>query len=466
MTCSNDAERIEFQVGCMEALRDKGQRVGLLRWSAQRRGTPRGGLAVSDGGLLRRGAIVPRKEPLELVDVAEPVLVVPGQVLVDATQGVQAVDVLQQTTGRSARHAVPTGPSTLIELDGELPVIEAVEVLRNRDVRASANHAAAHSGRSKGGSSPKKVDAPPASPRTADSPISRAPLVVIIDTGIDLAALGRAEENRRDHWLDGVLVRSSDDIDLLDTENVDGEDEPDGYLDLGAGHGTFVAGVVRRFAPTARIVVVRALETDGYGTEAAIQEAIARASCLFAATPGPGVLNLSLGIESIDGHKSLRGLEPVGIGNVINALPDDVAVVAAAGNGATGLPVWPAAFDRVLAVGSLSGAGQPSSWSNYGDWIDFAMVGEGVVSTFVVGEETLGSGADNDPFDPAPDNFEGPDPYAIWSGTSFATAKVTGRLAASLADRTNDLDEAIALLRRSGTAIEGYGVALEDEPLG
>lgn len=465
MRCSNNAERIEFQVGCMEALRDKRQRAGLLRWSARRRGARRGGLAVSEAGLLRRGAIVPPKEALQVVDVDEPVLVVPGQVLVDAIQGPRAVEVLRQDTGRSVRRTTPTGTSTLIELDRELPVTEAVAALRSRDVRASANHAAAHSGRSKGGSSPKEVDAPPASPRTADTPVSPAPLVVVIDTGIDLAALGRAEQNRRDHWLDGVLVRSSDDIDLLDTENADGEDEPDGYLDLGAGHGTFVAGVIRRFAPTARIVVLRALESDGYGTEAAIQEAIARASRLFAATPGPGVLNLSLGIESIDGHESLKGHEPVGIGNGIDALPDDVAVVAAAGNGATGLPVWPAAFDGVLAVGSLNSAGQPSTWSNRGDWVDFSMVGEGVISTFVAGEETRGSGADDDPFDPDPDIFRGPDPYAIWSGTSFATAKVTGRLAASLADH-DDLHEAIALLRRSGTEIEGYGVALEDEPLG
>lgn len=460
---SSDAERIAYQVGCMEALRERGQRAGLMRWSARRRETRRGGVAVPAGGMLRGGAVVPRKEPLELIDSDEPVLVVPRQVLVDAPDGPRAAEVLRSAKRASVGRAAPLGTSTILELPDDLPVTEAVDVLRSHQVRAGANHAVAHSGRSKGGSSPKEVDTAPPSPRTTDTPVTAEPLVVVIDTGIDIAAIGKAEadRNRRDHWLDRVGLLSSDDVDLLDTEDVRGDDEPDGYLDLGAGHGTFVAGIVRRFLPTANVVVLRALESDGHGTEAAVQQAIARASCLFAATSGPGVLNLSLGFESMDRQ------EPLGMANVIRALPDDVAVVAAAGNGATEAPVWPAAFDRVLGVGSLTSDGAPSTWSNRGDWVDFSMVGEGVVSTFVSGTETQGTGADDDPFDPEPDTFEAPDPYAIWSGTSFSTAKVTGRLAALLAaDETRDVAAAVQALREEGRAIDGYGVALEDGHVG
>lgn len=452
-----DPERIRYQTDRLVTLSGRGRRIALLRRFARRRAVPRGGDQL------------PQRVPLRLVSPlrrdADPVLVVPGQVLLSGDDGQRAMSVLA-SYGLDAQ-VQPKGDrdsSAVLDVTDSVDIATVLRLLRHHDLDASANHAAAHSGRSKGGSTPKNTEVTPASPRQPDTPVSPEPLVIVIDTGMDTAALEQArlaEDNRTDSWLDSVQVDDAGhDIDLLDTEDYVGNDGPDGFLDLGAGHGTFVAGVIRSRAPTANILMLRALDTDGYGSEKAVERAINRARELFEEETGPGLLNLSLGIETLD------GLQPVGIRDAIAALPDDVLVVAAAGNGPTGIPVWPAAFDdRVLGVGSVkrtpTGQLTPSDWSNHGDWVDFSAIGEGVISTFVAGTETEGSGAEDDPFDPDPDTFDGPNAYALWSGTSFATAKVTGELASYLIAHPGDVGGAVPDLRGRGQTMSGYGVVVD-----
>jgi subtilisin family serine protease len=97
----------------------------------------------------------------------------------------------------------------------------------------------------------------------------------------------------------------------------------------------------------------------------------------------------------------------------ISAFPD-TAVVAAAGNGATSRPLWPAALPDVLAVGA------DADFSNHGPWVDAVAPGVDVVSSHVrlrpepaapTGTETREYG------------------YARWSGTSFAAPRVAARVA-------------------------------------
>ena len=61
----------------------------------------------------------------------------------------------------------------------------------------------------------------------------------------------------------------------------------DGQLDDEAGHGTFIAGIINRLAPAARITARQVLLSDGWGDEATISAAIA--DCTEA-----DVINLSL----------------------------------------------------------------------------------------------------------------------------------------------------------------------------
>ena len=84
------------------------------------------------------------------------------------------------------------------------------------------------------------------------------------------------------------------------------------------GHGTHVAGIVKLVAPQARIMPLRVLDREGFGTTFHVAEAIA-----YADVNGADVINLSLGTprwsmlmrEKVDG-----------------AIADGAVVVAAAGN--------------------------------------------------------------------------------------------------------------------------------------
>ena len=92
------------------------------------------------------------------------------------------------------------------------------------------------------------------------------------------------------------IVEDDTHRDVLDVINaVSGSSAPDGFLDAGAGHGTFVCGLVRQFAPSADVVVYRALDTDGIGHDEAISCAVLRAVADAQRTETPLVINLSLG---------------------------------------------------------------------------------------------------------------------------------------------------------------------------
>jgi type VII secretion-associated serine protease mycosin len=168
------------------------------------------------------------------------------------------------------------------------------------------------------------------------------------------------------------------------------------------GHGTAVAGLIadRRggdgriagVAPDARIFPVRLVDDIASTTPATMAAAITAA-----ADSGARVLNLSLA-TSVDRPE---------IHQAVNyALGRDIVVVAAAGNESeTGRPIYPAAYDGVIAVGAIDYDGRPMDESNRGDWVDLAAYGKGLVV-------------------PAPGGG-----YREESGTSFAAAEVSGTAA-------------------------------------
>jgi hypothetical protein len=458
---TNDADRREHQCSQLKSLRAAPVRVALLRHLEARRQRTTHERDVVDDTAAEARSVTRRPDRYEgmerpALDLVlerrsdrDPVLVVRDQILVATSQAQDAQNVLggdyaagEQLVGGTVTRftRVSTSP---------LSVPEAMFRLRDSGIQASANHVAMLGGTDKGGATPEPTDTP-LQGGTTNSDGAR---VVVIDTGLD-----RAAADRDDGWLDGVrTVDDTRDLDLLDVVNAQGELAADGLLDLGAGHGTFVAGIVRQVAPNADVRIIRALDTDGVGSEATIAEAIIRAVPLFEATGGRGVLNLSLGMETVDGQ------EPVALRLALDQLPPEVVVVAAAGNARSGTLLWPAASKRVIAIGSHCGDTHltPSSWSNYGSWIDFSARGEGVVSTFVEGTETPGTGAEDDPYDPDPDTFKLPNPYAMWTGSSFSTPQVAGRLAQMLADDpTLTRSDAQRRLQDEGQFSADYGYLL------
>ncbi|WFE36525.1 S8/S53 family peptidase [Micromonospora sp. WMMD975] len=220
--------------------------------------------------------------------------------------------------------------------------------------------------------------------------------VGICDTG-----MWRQAGSYHPQWLGGAYLPEVDDEDPLYVHT--------DVLAPQGGHGTFVAGVVRQAAPGVRVDPEQALTATGLGDEASVVAAMARLA------PAVSVVNLSLGGFTQDDQPSLP------LANAVAALPGTSAVVAAAGNAGTSRPTWPAALDRVVAVAAVSqgsGGVVPATYSGYGPWVDVCAVGERH-STYVEGQLPL-------PGRPTR-VFHG---FAAWAGTSFATAHVSGRLAA------------------------------------
>jgi len=217
--------------------------------------------------------------------------------------------------------------------------------------------------------------------------------VAVIDTGVQLdhPDLGANFE--------GVARYDFVDNDRNPTDRPVGLDEDgDGFKDELMGHGTHVAGIVDLVAPSAKIMPLRVLNSEGRGSAFTIAKAIS-----FAQSNGANVINLSLGSSSRSAM-----LQQV-IKNTIN---EGVVVAAAAGNSNTSVPHYPAAgngtaasADGLVAVTSVDMYAKKSAYANYGLWVDIAAPGDDIRSTFPISV------------------------YANWSGTSMATPFISGQAA-------------------------------------
>ncbi|MCS7219629.1 MAG: S8 family serine peptidase, partial [Thermus sp.] len=110
---------------------------------------------------------------------------------------------------------------------------------------------------------------------------------------------------------------------------------------------------------------------------------LAAQAILWAVDQGAKVINLSFG-----GYAYSQTLH-----EAINyALERLVTVVAAAGNGGTGLRFYPAAFPGVVAVGAMDGQGEAAWFSNRGSWVQVWAPGVRVYSAVPGGGFGLLSG--------------------------------------------------------------------------
>lgn len=275
----------------------------------------------------------------------------------------------------------------------------------------------------------------------------RAPVVAIIDTGI-------TAQSRSDGWLADV-VRTPDEPERhggrTNVDPLDALPEADDLLDYAAGHGTFVAGIVKQVAPGATVTMYRALESDGVGTELEIACAMIRA-----VKEGADILNLSLGCQTRFDGPSLPIAAALEVIAEHEKASGEVLVIASAGNYGDNRPTWPAAFRRVVAVGGLAPDLHPTPWSSRGFWVDCSTIGEGVLSTFVEGQESYEFTAD-------PDTF-GPDPFALWSGTSFSAPQVAGAVARIMQEQGGTPRQALAHLLASGRPVPDFGQAFSILP--
>jgi len=192
-------------------------------------------------------------------------------------------------------------------------------------------------------------------------------------------------------------------------------------VDDAAGHGTFAAGLILRHAPGATLVVRRKVTGGGLIDDLALARAVLELGSVQG-DEGVNLLHLSLGGFTADNIGLLatgRALRRVA------QINPDIVVVASSGNDGVDRPHYPAAFKGVVGVGAFDAKkGEAASFSNHGQWVDACANGVDVVSTYFSGNlippmaESL-----------TPQYFEG---YASWSGSSHATAQVTGAIAAKM----------------------------------
>jgi subtilisin family serine protease len=163
------------------------------------------------------------------------------------------------------------------------------------------------------------------------------------------------------------------------------EDLPDiGSTEVAAddnGHGTHVAGILAALdndvgvvgvAPEASLLVAKVLGYDGHGSASGVIAGIE-----WAVDNGAQVINMSLGAA----HDYQEGT--IAMGNAcVAAAEAGVVLVAAAGNDGSDVRHYPAAFEPVIAVGSVNQDGTKTDFSNYGSWVDIYAPGKDILSTY------------------------------------------------------------------------------------
>ncbi|TWD79125.1 subtilase family protein [Kribbella amoyensis] len=215
-----------------------------------------------------------------------------------------------------------------------------------------------------------------------------------------------------------------------------------------AGHGVFIAGVLRCVAPRTEIVVKAYLNRAGaaFGSDLVVKldEGLAE---------NPDLISLSAGAKTGDGSTLLA------FDVFLERLADlkGVLLVAAAGNDGDREYFFPAASPSTLSVGALAeDLNHRASFTNYGGWVDVYAPGENLINAYLHGDFTC----TEPPYRGEVRHFRG---MARWSGTSFATPLVAGLVAGRMSVTGENAHQAAEALVAQARQLPGVGRTLLPE---
>ncbi|HRQ39775.1 MAG TPA: S8 family peptidase [Chloroflexota bacterium] len=196
-------------------------------------------------------------------------------------------------------------------------------------------------------------------------------VIAVIDSGVDY--------NHVDLYGDKIITNNDYDYVNDDDDAVDDN-----------GHGTHVAGIAASYTnnsigiagvcPQCSILPLKVLDDNGKGDFSNVASAI-----IYATDHGADVINMSLGANSCTQE----------LAEAINyAYDNNVTLVAASGNacpielafGVASFEVsYPAAFQRVIAVGATTPDRVRADFSHYGSSLDISAPGTHILSTHLNG---------------------------------------------------------------------------------
>ncbi len=272
---------------------------------------------------------------------------------------------------------------------------------------------------------------PPGKP-LQESP--RPPVIALLDSGV-----------QRHQWLPGngrppFVVDAEDHgwsppMPPPDPEKHHDEDPPYGTH---WGHATFIAGLIRQAAPSARVLSMRVMDGAGKVSERNVTSALHWLATTTTGEAKADIVLMAFGRPEKPGDHDLENLRAL-----IKKLADlKVPIVASAGNDGSDLPVYPAAFatepelaigsrPSVVSVGALATPTERAPYSNFGPWVHRWGKGTDVLSIMPLTSKGAGLQSHTDLLAAGPPPQPG-DGYAWWSGTSSAAATYAGELAARL----------------------------------
>ncbi len=223
-------------------------------------------------------------------------------------------------------------------------------------------------------------------------------IVAVVDSGVDTTH--EAVQGPRAVWQWDFV-----DGDAFPVDEGDGIDNNfNGAVDEGVGHGTYVTSLIRLVAPKSKLMHLRVLDSDGQSNAFVLALAIDSA-----VVHGAQIINVCAATQ----FNSTALAD-----SVAAAQSQGVIVVGAIGNGSALVPTiseYPAALNECYAVCATDHLDIKAGFSNWGAVADFSAPGSSFVGpTGALNVTTSILGA-------VPG--EG---YAHWNGTSLSTALVSG----------------------------------------
>jgi len=293
----------------------------------------------SDGNMAAARPLSPRRKVLDVVVGTNGVAYIRGEILVGFAQGTNPEnlkELLRKLGGTVVQVLMPPGVYR-IKLGEDMPMEKAREIAAEQEGVKSTEPNLAFP---RIGNQPGSTSISGEGVNLHLDPGEKA--VAVLDSGLD------------PQYTDLAFIKG--------TFNAVSPSEP---ISDPTGHGTLsamvAAGAITPLGadPAVNgvpILAIRTFDENGYTSSSILMSALN-----YVSAAGVDIINMSWGSDSDSSFMETA---------IDFASLSGITLYAAAGNEPTGIPIYPAAYDSVIAVGGLDPTGDQWDQSNYGEFVD------------------------------------------------------------------------------------------------